>query len=203
MGEFSQVFSQIALKCFYVARIGSQDTLWSVSKFARAVTKWTQACDRRLVRLIPYIHYTNEFRHHCHVGNTAQHCRLGIFQDSDFAGDLEDSKSTSEEVLRVFGSRTRVPISWMLLALDLWEIVIEVLRSTNNTARHGKLAQRDLCETGEHSTKENKTRTSTETRKRKIEQLSNVDCVPSNTHSSQGESQLYIFCRQRSCLQDD
>ena len=29
--------------------------------------------------------------------NTAQHCRLGLFQDSDFAGYLEDSKSTSGE----------------------------------------------------------------------------------------------------------
>ena len=25
------------------------------------------------------------------MGSTAQHCRLGTFQDSDFAGDLEDS----------------------------------------------------------------------------------------------------------------
>ena len=29
------------------------------------------------------------------MGNTAQQCRLGLFQDSDLAGDLEDSKSTS------------------------------------------------------------------------------------------------------------
>ena len=33
----------------------------------------------------------------------------------------------------------------------------------------------------------------TETRKREVEQLSNVDYVPTNTLSSQGESQLYIF----------
>ena len=26
------------------------------------------------------------------MGNKAQHCRLGLFQDSDFAGDVEDSK---------------------------------------------------------------------------------------------------------------
>ena len=30
-------------------------------------------------------------------------------------------------------------------------------------------------------------------REREIEQLSNVDYVPTNTHSSQGESQSYIF----------
>ena len=64
---------------------------WSVNKLARSVTKWTQACDR----------------------NTAQHCRLGSFQDSDCAGDLEDSKSTARSVLCISGSRTFVPVSWM------------------------------------------------------------------------------------------
>ena len=47
------------------------------------------------------------------MGNTAKHCRLGQFQDSDFAGDREDSKSTSGGTLYVLGSHTFVPISWM------------------------------------------------------------------------------------------
>ena len=47
------------------------------------------------------------------VGNTAQQCRLGLFQDSDFEGDFEDSKSTSGGVLCIFGSHTFVPISDM------------------------------------------------------------------------------------------
>ena len=42
------------------------------------------------------------------MGNTEKQCRLGLFQDSDFAGDLED-----QNPLRVFGSHTFVPISWM------------------------------------------------------------------------------------------
>ena len=66
--------------------------LWSVNKLARSITKWTKACDKRLNRLISYIHHTCEYRQYCHVGNTAKQCRLGLFQDSDFAGDLEDSK---------------------------------------------------------------------------------------------------------------
>ena len=82
------------LKCLYLARIGGPDILWSVNKFARAVTKWTKACDKRSARLISYIHCTSEFRPYCYVGNTAQQCRRELFQDSDFAGDLEDSKST-------------------------------------------------------------------------------------------------------------
>ena len=99
VGELSEVCSQNVLKCLYLARIGRPGNLWSVNNVARSVTKWTQACDRRLGRLISFAHHTMEFRHYCHVGNTAQHCRLGPFQDSDFAGDFEDSKSTSGRVL--------------------------------------------------------------------------------------------------------
>ena len=44
----------------FLGRIGRPDILWSVNKFARAITKWTRACDKRLARLISYIHHTYE-----------------------------------------------------------------------------------------------------------------------------------------------
>ena len=50
---------------------------------------------------------------HTHLRNTAQHCSLGLFQDSDFVGDLEDSESTSGGAMFIFGSHTFVPTSWM------------------------------------------------------------------------------------------
>ena len=165
VGELSTVCSQIVLKCLYLARIGRLDILWSVNKLARSITKWTRACDKRLARLIPYIHHTCEYRQYCYVGNTAQQCRSGLFQDSDFAGDLEDSKSTSGGILCIFGSRTFVPISWMckkqtsvshssteagvisldaglrmdgIPALDLWDLVIEVLYASSNQPKKSK-----------------------------------------------------------------
>ena len=138
------------------------------------------------------------------------------FQDSDFAGDLEDSKSTSGGVLCISGSRTFVPISWMckkqtsvshsstecqiisldaglrmdgLFALDLWDTVIEVLRSTNNVQPKHTSVQ----ETG--ADPDSKTETQHVTRKQKVDQVSEVDHVTTNKHSSQGESQLYNFLR--------
>ena len=48
--------SQIVLECLYLTRIA---ILWSANKLARLVTKWTWACDKRLARLISYIHHTN------------------------------------------------------------------------------------------------------------------------------------------------
>ena len=159
VGELSAVCSQIVLKCQYLARIGRLDILWSVHKLARALTKRTKSCDKRLARLISYIHHTSEFRQYCHAGNTAQQCRLGLFQDSDFAGDIEDSKSTSGGILCIFVRHTFVPISWMckkqtsvshssteaeiisldarsrmdcITALTFWDLVIEVFHSVPN-----------------------------------------------------------------------
>ena len=82
VGELSNTCSQIVLKCLYLARIGRSDILWSVNKLARSITKWTKACDKRLNRLISYIHHTSEYKQYCHVGNTAKQCILGIAQSS-------------------------------------------------------------------------------------------------------------------------
>ena len=106
------------------------------------------------------------------MGSTAQQCRLRLFQDFDFVGDLEDSRSTSGGTLCFFGSHTFVPISCMfqkqtsvshnsteseivsldaglhmdgLPALDLMDTVIEVLRSTNNTVKPNHDSIRETC----------------------------------------------------------
>ena len=99
MREVSTVCSQIVVKCLYLARVERPDILWFVNKLARAVTK----CDKRLARLISYIHHTSDYRQYCYVRNTGQQCRLGLFQDSDFSGDPEDSKTTSGGVLCILG----------------------------------------------------------------------------------------------------
>ena len=210
VGQLSEVCSQIVLKCLYLARIGGPDILWSVNKLARAATKWTQACDRRLARCISYFHHTHEFRKYCHVGNTAQHCRLGLFQDSDFAGDLVLSEveqlfpkvgcaRSKRQCLTFLQNRklflqTRGLRMDGLLALDIWDVVIEVLRSTNSTKTPIRLAPENWCGTQETVRAiKIRTKTPTERTNRGVDQLSNVDYVPTNTHSSHGESQLNIF----------
>ena len=71
--DLSEVCSHIELKCLYLARIGRLDILWSVNKLARYVTKWIQACDGRLARLVSCIHFTSDYRQYW--SNAAQHCR--------------------------------------------------------------------------------------------------------------------------------
>ena len=211
VGELSKVCSQIVLTCLYLARIGRPDIPWLVNKFARLITKWTKACDKRLSRLISYFHHTCDYRQYCHVGNTAKQCRLGLFQDSNFAGDLEDSKSTSGGTLCVFGSHTFVPTSWMckkqtsvshssteseiisldaglrmegITALDLWDLIVTVLHANTN---QNKQVQGDLC------TNQREVREIPHTLQKRqkshgmIDDLDNVDFISSNMNSSRLE----------------
>ena len=174
VGELSQVPSQIVQKSLYLARIGRPDILWSVNKLAPSITKWTKTCDKRLNRLISYIHHTCEYKQY-YVGNTAKQCKLGLFQDSDFAGDLEDSKSTSGGTLCVLGSHTFFPITWMckkqtavshssteseiisleaglrldgITALDLWDLIVLVLGNT--TQNHDRTGRPVVCRDKNH-----------------------------------------------------
>ena len=205
VGELSQVCFQIVPKCLYLARIGRPDILWSVNKLARSITKWTKACDKRLNRLISYIHQICENKQYCHVGNTAKQCRLGLFQDSDFAGDIEDSKSTSGGTLCIFGSHTFVPISWMckkqtavsrssteseiisldaglrldgLPALELWDLIVSVLGSMTQTTE--RTVRPVIIDRSQKS-------------QGKINALNNIDSVSSNVQSSHQEALLYVF----------
>ena len=149
------------------------------------------------------------------MGNTAKQCRLGLFQDSDFAGDLEDSKSTSG-TLCVFGSHTFVPISWMckkqtsvshsstkseiisldaglkldgIPALDLWDLIVSVLgNTTQNRKERGDplLNKREACSPPHTIHKRKRSQ-------RVINDLDNVDFIPSNVQSSHQEALLYVF----------
>ena len=83
----TQKFFKVATPCmgdhqFKEEEIESVGELSTVcSQIARAVTKWTKAFHKRLARLISYTYHTSEYRQYCYVGNTAQQCRLGLFQD--------------------------------------------------------------------------------------------------------------------------
>ena len=158
VGELSQACSQIVLKCLYLARIGRPDILWSVNKLARSIAEWTKACDKRLSRLISYIHHTCEYKQYCHVGNAAEQCRLGLFRDSDFAGDLEEnlhhvkhcaflevihsfqsvgcvkkqtsvSHSSTESEITSLDARLRLD---GMPALDFWDLIAAVLHGHSN-----------------------------------------------------------------------
>ena len=181
VGELSKKCSQIVLECLYLARIGRPDILWSMNKLARSITKWTKACDKRLFRLISYMHHTSDYKQYCHVGNSSGRCGLGLFRDSGFAGDLEDSESTSGGTLCVFGSHTFVPISWMCKkqtavshssteseiisldeefrldgfpALDLWCLIVAVIHGNTHQNNHERERPVQISNAKENSWKD-------------------------------------------------
>ena len=121
------------------------------------------------------------------------------------------------EVLCIFGRRTRVSTCWMckkqtsvshssteseiisldaelridgLLALDLWDVVIEVLCSTNSTKKPSNPASGNRCETGNYPRDISKLK---HKENRDVDQLLRVDHVATNAHSFQGKSQLYTL----------
>ena len=174
-----------------------------MNKFARSITKCTKACDKRLIRLISYIHHTCEHKQFCYLVNTAKQCRLGLFQDSDFAGDLEDSKSTSGGTLCIFGSDTFVPKSWMLQkqtavshsstaseiifldtglkldvlpALELWDLIVSVFGNISHISDR----------TGQPVNGKNKSHN-------EIDVMKDMDYVASNVQSASQEALLYVF----------
>ena len=140
------------------------------------------------------------------MGNTAKQCRLGLFQDSDFAGEFEDSKSTSGGTLCVFGSHTFVPISWIfkkqtavshssteseiisldtglrldgLPALELWDLIVSVLGNISRISdRSGKPENGENKHHKSHNT---------------IDAMKDIDSVPSNVQSARQEALLYVF----------
>ena len=71
--------------------------------------------------------------------------------------------------------------------IDLCHMVIEIFRSTNNNVqpKHTSTQETDALHF--------KTKPQKVERTQKFDELSDVDYVPTNTHSSHNESQLYIF----------
>ena len=116
-------------------------------------------------------YYTCEFKQYCHLSNTDQQCRLGLFQDSDLTGDLEDTKSISGGTLCIFWksyicsnkldvckkqtafshSSTESEIISSdfglrldgLPALELWDLIVSVLGNVSRVSDRSKKLESD------------------------------------------------------------
>ena len=73
----------------------------------------------------------------------------------------------------------------VLPALDLWDVVIEVLCSSNSTRLPANPAAGNCSRNHKSKPKQKGNRD--------VDRLSHVDYVSTNANSSQGESQLYVF----------
>ena len=147
--------------------------------------------------------------------STAQQCRLGLFQDSDFARDHEDSKSTSGGMLYHFRSRTFVPMVECarnrlqfqtalqklrlsfdarlrmdgIPVLDLWDSVIDVFHSSPNPTKpkHVTKPRRNLSATIQPNLRKQISTKHTDL------DLTNIDHVPSKRNAFWSQCFVYVF----------
>ena len=129
--ELSQVCSPFVLKCLYMARLGFEDqTFYGLS--TNLQEQWLNGLR----------HVTDDWQDWFHTFTSQvttdnivmwvtrrSIVEWGLFQDSDFSGNLENSKSTSGRVLCIFESRTFVPVSCMCKNRLLSRTVLHSLRS--------------------------------------------------------------------------
>ena len=141
---------------------------------------------------------------------------MELCQDSDFAGDIEDSKSTSGGTLCIFGTHTFVPTRWKgkkqtlvshssteaevisldaslrmdgIPSLDLWDSVIEVFHSSpyhTNKTKDEREPRRWSATPQSHKQKQIPT---THTNL----DLTNIDHVPSSGTHSGYHATLYFL----------
>ena len=131
--------------------------------------------------------------------------QIGLFQDSDFAGDLEHSKSNSGGTLCIFESHTFVPTSWMckkqtavshssteseiislgiglrlggLLALELWDLIVSVLGNVSRVSDGSGKPESDVHKRLKSHNE--------------IDVMKDIDSVPSNVQSARQEALLYV-----------
>jgi len=83
-GRLAPVAAKILMRILYGACNARPDILKAVTHLACFFTKWTSLCDRRLHRLVCYIHSTYNYRLVGWIGDAASTLQPYLFADADF-----------------------------------------------------------------------------------------------------------------------
>ena len=149
VGELSQVH---ALKLFWNGYIWHvlDDLIFYVqwTQFARSITKWTKACDKRLNRLISDIHHTCEYKQYCYVGNTAKAMQAGTVSRLPISWmcKKQTSVSHSSTETEIISLNAGLRLDG-IPALDLWDLSVLALGNTTKNACTGWVVLRgDIVE---------------------------------------------------------
>lgn len=107
--------AKILMKALWLARLARPDILKPICDLASHAQKWSRACDKKIYRLMCYLHSTPGHRLVAHVGDDVKDLMLRLYADADFAGDKAegDCKSTSGGWLCLRGPNTHVPLAWV------------------------------------------------------------------------------------------
>ena len=96
----------------YAARVAKPEMCRCIGLMATQLTRWTPYEDKKLHRSMSYLNDRSDDVLTGFVADPPELLKLGLFADSDFAGDRSDFKSTSGVFLALVGPQTFFPLTW-------------------------------------------------------------------------------------------
>ena len=94
-GKLQPIAAKILMTVLYAARDARLDLLRPICHLACYITRWTSDCDRKLHRLMCYIHSSYHLQMVGWVGDKPEDVQPFLFADADFAGCTETQRSTT------------------------------------------------------------------------------------------------------------
>ena len=110
-GTLATSAASVLMKILYLARWCRPDILHSVCMLAREVTKWNKVCDRRLHRLVSYLHQHRGYSLEGFIGDDPRHLQLVQYTDASFSDCSQTSRSTTGGYLALVGPRSFFPVN--------------------------------------------------------------------------------------------
>ena len=104
-GELSPKACGILMKCLWLARLARPDVLKAINDLSTHLSQWSSNDDRRLLRLISYLHTTQDDRLVGSICDTAEDLYVELFCDADFSGADDNARSTSGGFMVLRGPR--------------------------------------------------------------------------------------------------
>ena len=112
-GELAASACKILMKALWLGRLSRPDIIKPINDLATKVQSWSRGDDKRLLRLIQYIHSTPHYRLVGTINDSPDQLELHLYVDADFAGDRLSGKSTSGGFMVLHGPNTFFPLAWV------------------------------------------------------------------------------------------
>ena len=112
-GELAPHACKILMKALWLGRLARPDIVKPINDLATKVQSWTRGEDKKLLRLIQYIHATPHYRLAGSINDKEEDLELQLYVDADFAGDKENARSTSGGFLVLRGPTSFFPLAWV------------------------------------------------------------------------------------------
>ena len=108
-GKLHDDCSRNVLKILWCTRRARPDTYWAVNSLAREVSKWTVACDKRLLRLVGYFRWSKYHSLQMTVGNKPTDCVIMYFLMRNGPGPTYTEKDPASRSTPSRPTTTRYP----------------------------------------------------------------------------------------------